>query len=138
MQIDAASIGGSSNLRLSAIYDNLDNKRSAKIGPHIFYNYGLVTQIEDAIIKDWTFEGAIRNTLPYLSQIGGASLQIPKVQIPIAFREFQQDFWKLFYRRWLLEAYSILDFEFLVFISYRRYLELDIRNRVGFFIKIRI
>lgn len=133
-EVDGATIGGSGVLDLPAIMDNTDGRISSDLGPRIFYDYGLITQQDsDSNNRTWTFEGMNIATLGYMSQNSQTRFAVDQTRVRLVFREYKEDLWRLFYRRWLNERYAALDFEFLLRIDRARYNSFDFRRRSGIF-----
>jgi hypothetical protein len=127
-------IGGLNGLTLPAMWDNTDGNVSHSIGPRIFYHYGLQEQItETGAAKTWSFESVIRNDMPYLAQVATASTVSGDPKVPIAFSDYREDGYRLFYQRWIMQRYHPMDLEFLVFLTYSEFLDFQFRDRVGFF-----
>jgi len=122
---------------LPAIMDNLAGKISFDLGFRLLYCYGIVNQLDpDGNSYQLSFEGNVRNTFGYVSQVPirprSDGTGNPKT-IPLAFAEFQEDLYRLYYKRYLQEQYAALDFEFLLFIHYDNYEAFNFRETVGFF-----
>lgn len=68
-------------INTSAMWDNDEGDRSFEIGPRILVAAGLVEQTElkgtELETKEWSYEGALRNSLPYVYQIPGAMIGDP-------------------------------------------------------------
>lgn len=64
-----------------AMWDNEEKARSFEIGPRIVYAAGLVPQTHlegDTVVEaQWSFEGALRATMPYVAQVPGATVDDP-------------------------------------------------------------
>lgn len=64
-----------------AMWDNDERERSFEIGPRLLYAAGLVEQTEQTTdgvkVKQWSFLGALRSSLPYVFQVPGATIGTP-------------------------------------------------------------
>lgn len=122
---------------LPALWDNTEGRISSEIGFRIGYNYGLINQLNtDGLNYQINFEGNIRNTFGYISQIPlrprrDGSSNPPTIHI--AFAEYADDFYRLFYKQWINEKSKPLNFNFLLYLTYQDYLNLDFRKPVGWF-----
>ncbi len=122
---------------LPAIMDNLDGKISFDLGYRLFYCYGIVNQLDpNGDPYQISFEGNTRLTFGYVSQVPirprSDGTGNPKT-VPLAFAEWLDDLYRLFYQRWLNEQYAGLDFEYLLYLQYHHYDGFDFREPVGFF-----
>lgn len=126
--------GGNTGIVLPVMRDNNEGTISTDIGPRLLYNYGAVTQLnEDGDLRNYNLEGTTKNEIGYMAQVSTTPLQGNPLRVQIAFKEFENDLWRLFYRRYLNEKYSPLDFEFLVYLDLSRYKQINFRERVGIF-----
>jgi len=135
---DPALTGGTGvdGIFLPAMWDNTSNEISNKIGARIGYHYGLIEQVaSDGTTIDFNFEGIPSTFFGLITQIPVPSFVNGDPIIPIAFQEFQEDLYRLFYKRWIREQFSKQSMEFLVYISLNQYLEMNFRERFGFFYK---
>jgi len=124
---------GGTGLYLPVLYDNLDGKISKDVGPRIGYHYGLVEQEDGSGILTFSFEGVERSEFGYITQRPTAPRSDGGATVPIIFAEAELDLWRLFYRRWLLERFSLVEFEFLLKLDLETYNRLSFRKPVGFF-----
>jgi len=124
---------GGTGLYLPVLYDNLNGEISTDIGPRIGYHYGAVEQETGAGILTFSFEGVERSEFGYITQRPTVPRSNGEQTVPIIFAEDELDLWRLFYRRWLLERFSLVEFEFLLKLDLARYNGLSFRKPVGFF-----
>lgn len=129
---------GGNGIYLPVLTDNLipdgeiDGERSTKIGPRIGWHYGEIRQEDAEGQRSYQFGGSTTQSFGYITQ----NPIVPRVNaspnVPIVFAEHENDLWRLFYRQWLTERYALVDFEFLVYLSLRDYLQTDFRRPAGF------
>lgn len=117
---------------LPALWDNTEGRPSTKIGPRIFYVYGLVEQIQsDGNFYEVNFEGVIRSALGYASQSPTRPRTVAPDNVRLIFREDQNDLYRLFYRQYLNEFRSAITYDLLLNLTYIDYLEINFRRPLG-------
>lgn len=136
--VDPALVGSTTadGLTLIHLWDNTDGTPSKEIGPRIAHHYGLIEQEDPTTApapRDWQWESATRTSFGYLSQTGEATLITSVDRVPVAFSEYGEDLYRLHYQRWIGEIYSALDIEFLIFLKYLDYNQIDFRRPIGIF-----
>jgi len=132
-EVPPEDIGGTGMI-LPVLRDNNEGRISTDVGFRIFYNYGKITQLDsDGNERTFSMDGTVRNTIAYLAQASTTAIQGDPTKVTLAFKQFEEDHWRLFYRQWLNEQYSPIDFEYLVRIDLNDYRRFNFRQTVGFF-----
>ena len=138
-RLDPALSGSSTadGLTLPHLWDNTDSQISNKINPRIAFHYGLVEQVDtttDPAPVNWTWESALRTSIGFLSQTSDlVELVGTPTKVPIAFANYQEDLYRLHYKRWIRDIFVALDIEFLVRLNYNDYRQINFRRPFGVF-----
>lgn len=95
--VDGSLIGGN-GARLPHLWDNDEGVPSTDVGFRVGVWYGDIVQDRGVIQSTFLFEGVLRNTIPFLSQVA-TGLPAGLSLIPLTFKGYDRDLYQLFYRR---------------------------------------
>lgn len=130
--------GGQNRPSLMVIWDNDNSGDDPKLtvngGVRLCYHYGLIEQldIQGQPTRELRFNGELITEFGYVSTNRPFPLSSNETKFPLGFSAGGYDAYSMFYREYLQEMFSGIDFEFLVFVTLLEFLSLDFRRPYGF------
>lgn len=133
--------GAQPQISSPAMWDNSDGQRSFEIAPRILYAAGLVEQTaqtgDGVAARQWSFNGAIRTTLPYVFQVPEAPIGNPPA-LPSGYVVYDDpalstySIWRMFLRFDNRFARDLPKMEILLWLNSTDYHKFSFRNRIRF------